>query len=49
MSTNQRRRSAAARVIKAPKIITGCIDALKGFVVNKPSFKSRKWFDDENT
>ena len=48
--TNQIRSSAAAKVVKAPTIIAGCIDVLNEFVVDsKRSFKSKKRFDDETT
>ena len=40
--TNQIRSSAAAKVIKVPTIIAGCIDTLNEFVVDKRSFKNMK-------
>ena len=40
--TNQIRSSAAAKVVKAPTIIAGCIDTLNKFVVDRRSFKDKK-------
>jgi hypothetical protein len=40
--TNQIRSSAAAKAVKAPTNIAGCIDTLNEFVIDIRSLKSKK-------